>query len=540
MNWNRVALLLFPALVLLSVAIDVFGALSVPLLTSAALLVAGSAVLLGLVLGGAPALLAPVASTGRVRQVAFVLALAAVVVVLIDVAGGGHRLLEAASTSRAGRLGVLAATTLLLVAVLWAVRRHAASLLFLASLVFFASTAAVNPDVFARAAAPPALPPPGEASVDRPPLVYIVLDAGMGIEGLAVTPGGATIAGELRQLFARHGFRLHGGAFSRHFVSARSIPNALNFDFSDNSWGPILRHQTDLTVMSPLFDRLMSEGYDVVSYTTRHIDFCFPGAARCEVLPSFNPFSPYVAADRVRLAALLQIVWSRLQGSYLVYNSSGSLFEFLSASGWPPGLTFLDTHAFPRWFDQFAQDVASSPRGRAFFGHFLVPHSPFVFDAGCRETGTAAVADYLVEIRGLRGAALDRARADGYASYHEQYRCVARTLDSLLSRLDELPHFDDATIVIQGDHGSRISGGQYAETQSERDMIDNYSALYAIRRPGVAPGYDARKTSVQRLTAEYFSGAVPGPDELTVAMDSKVDGNVVVRPMPDFGAAVAE
>ena len=89
-------------------------------------------------------------------------------------------------------------------------------------------------------------------------------------------------------------------AFSRHYVSGRSIPDTLNFDFDDDSWGPELRHADDGKVGSPLFDRLSQQGMEVVSYDTPHIDFCFPVASRCEVLPSFNPFSPYITNSRFR------------------------------------------------------------------------------------------------------------------------------------------------------------------------------------------------------------------------------------------------
>ena len=70
-------------------------------------------------------------------------------------------------------------------------------------------------------------------------------------------------------------------------------------------------------------------------------------------------------------------------------------------------------------------------------------------------------------------------------------------------------------------------------------MADNYSALYAIRTPGLQPGYDRRLISVQRLTADYLGG---GEFELephvpTVVVDSKDEGRVAVLPMPAFETA---
>jgi hypothetical protein len=283
----------------------------------------------------------------------------------------------------------------------------------------------------------------------------------------------------------------------------------------------------------------MERGYRTVVYDTAHINFCFDGSSRCETLPSFNPFSPYIPRDsRQRTGLFRQIVRYALVESYLIYYRPSWLFwgsHFPSIAE----LSALDAHAFPAWVDRFQADVLSSPRGRAYFAHLLMPHSPYVLDANCQETGAPAVGYFLREERLLHGTALDTVRAKTYRSYFGQYGCAASKIDSLLSRIDQDPAFADATVVVEGDHGARISAGQYAESLSDRDMVDNYAALYAVRKPGLARGYDLREVSVQRLTAELFSGKTVeelGPDEPRVAIDSR-SGGVVLRPMPDFGAA---
>jgi len=540
MRRDRLMLVLFPALALVSPVLESFGTLSIPLFTLPSLLLTGSLAALGLLLGGAAALLLPDGQSRIPRHILFVGTLVATALVILDVAVGGHRLLSAIAGSRLGRLGALVLLCGLLFAPLWMFRRRAAPLLFVAAAAFFGSTVVLNLPVFATGSEAAPIPAPSRRVTDKPPFIYIVADGAMGVEGLEVAPGGKALAGELRRLFERHGFRLHGGAFSRHFVSGRSIPNVLNFDFRDNTWGPILRHHTELKVRSALFEGLASDGYDVVSYGTEHIDLCFPVATRCEVLPSFNPFSPYIDNDQLKTRALFQLVWIAFGRSYLLYRSSAFLFSF-TGGGRPSPFAGIDAYAFPRWFDRFERDVAAASGGHAYFAHLLMPHAPYVFDGACQETRTAVVAYFLTEDRKLTGAALDEVRKDGHRDYQEQYRCLVSRLERLLTRLETAPQFEDATIVIHGDHGPRISAGQYVENVSARDMIDNYSALYAIRSPKVKPGYDSRKTSVQRLTAEYFSrpGADLGPDDPTVAIDSKENGRVVVRLMPDFGSAVS-
>ena len=45
---------------------------------------------------------------------------------------------------------------------------------------------------------------------------------------------------------------------------------------------------------------------------------------------------------------------------------------------------------------------------------------------------------------------------------------------------------------------------EFAAQLSDRDIIDNFSVLYAVKQPGVQAGYDAAVRSIQALFAETF------------------------------------
>ena len=539
---RRLMLLVFPPLVFISPILEAFGTLSLPFFSWPSAAVVGSLFALGLLLGGVAACLLPSDSAGFWRESAFVLTLAVIALVLVDVAVGGHGLLRAvAPGSWMTRVALVLPAAAGIFGLMWIVRRHAAPLFCLCSCAFFISTVALNTSIFAAGSAATPLPPASPASTDRPAFLYVVLDGAMGVEGLNAAPGGRTLAKEIRELFDRYGFRVHGAAFSRHFVSARSIPNTLNFDFRDDSWGPLLRHHRNLQVRSALFSRLARDAYDVISYGTGHIDFCFDVASRCEVLPSFNPFSPYIESDELKTRALYQVMAAALGESYFLYRYSKFLLTRVTATD-VSEFAGVDAYAFPRWFERFESDVVSLPRGRAYFAHVLMPHAPYVFDESCRETGRASVAYFLREQHNLQGSALEETRARGYRDYQAQYRCLLSKMEGLLRAFEVDSRFADATIVIHGDHGPRISSGQYVERLTERDMVDNYSTLYAIRAPGLEPGYDTRLVSVQQLTAEYFGGEdlEPGPAVPTVVVDSEDEGKVEVLPMPSFAAVAAQ
>ena len=67
---------------------------------------------------------------------------------------------------------------------------------------------------------------------------------------------------------------------------------------------------------------------------------------------------------------------------------------------------------------------------------------------------------------------------------------------------------DRSVIVIHGDHGSMIGLHEtYSlnkEKITDRDIIDNYATLFAVKIPGLAPGEVAAQRSIQYLFARHL------------------------------------
>ena len=72
----------------------------------------------------------------------------------------------------------------------------------------------------------------------------------------------------------------------------------------------------------------------------------------------------------------------------------------------------------------------------------------------------------------------------------------------------------DAIVVVQGDHGSRIVRHmpvlENAARLTAQDLRDGFSTLFAVRRPGVAPGVAREPRALQQLLAEAV-GLAPEP-----------------------------
>ena len=131
----------------------------------------------------------------------------------------------------------------------------------------------------------------------------------------------------------------------------------------------------------------------------------------------------------------------------------------------------------------------SSPPGTMIFAHILVPHAPYILNKDCHFAGKPDFPYKLGENYGFsdRGKIVAK-RTEQYQRYFGQVKCVFNKLDELFAALDDLGKLDKTTVILQGDHGSRISNDiEILEHLNERDLIDNYATMFSIKSNTVAP-----------------------------------------------------
>ena len=102
--------------------------------------------------------------------------------------------------------------------------------------------------------------------------------------------------------------------------------------------------------------------------------------------------------------------------------------------------------------------------------------------------------------------------SDRQAAYAEQLQCLRMMLQPVLDAAGK-----DAIIIVQGDHGSRMTDvdpfvdnlGKFGSA----DMIASYSALFAVRAPGIPASYDPRavplRVVLEHLVRSGFTSAEP-------------------------------
>ena len=452
----------------------------------------------------------------------------------------------------------VAVLILALVSLFWVLRSHIHAILFVALSAMLMSTIASNPW--------PKLWPDELASESPDELVQAWHDRGPFNDSLPVvlhlifdeliSPGalgglGAEAAG-VRQAFYdlgnRHGFRTFDSVYSRFFFSGVSLPNLMNAEYEGR--GAVADQETGIqehTGTNAYFDAMAAQGYRTIVFQTAVLDFCgVPSVRMCETFDSFDPAGGTNAQLDVHTRTLG--LWSTLlrslepsfvseYGQQWLRHAYGLDTRELGVLG---AVDRYDVQQFPRWFDRFTRFAARAPRGSHVFAHFMVPHAPYLLTSECVVSGTFEAGYYLVD-RFEAGPRRENARQRFYEDYLNQVRCVQQKLDEFLVALTDVESLSDATIVIHGDHGSRISAGNRLDDYTARDFVDNYGTYFAVRTPAVTPGIDCRFLSLPQVFRRSLGAAAPAesgiaPDPVFVQTRAGGDARVTAE-MPVFGCA---
>lgn len=136
------------------------------------------------------------------------------------------------------------------------------------------------------------------------------------------------------------------------------------------------------------------------------------------------------------------------------------------------GLT-ASPYTVPAYREFVASLTRERARGRAYFVHLLLPHSPYVLDEYGRAHGspdTVFTADHERDAR-------------THVNYVRQVRYVDRLFGQLIQRLRAEGLYDRTTLIVTADTGPRTE--PHAET--ELDSLQQNVPLF-IRAPAVSPG----------------------------------------------------
>ena len=482
--------------------------------------------------------------------------LALIALIYLDIAFGGNLAVSwltrfaaewPLGTFKLVRIATLLAVFGVILTVLWIFRDHATPILATMFAVSFVVTlAAPLTEGLAGRFAPASPSKPSLEGVKVQPdglFIHLILDEFM---APAAFPddidGSAEIRARIYEFFEHSGFVLWERAFSRHFMSGYSIPDQMNYEITytntDVESADYVGKSSALKNAEPYFRELTSRGYRVNVIQTAHLDFCENAfVASCRSLESFNPFSEFIgtlgSARFFLVLKTLHKVFLAIPNSYFVNYVGDFVVKINIAQKDIP--LWLDGYAFPMWFDEITETIATSSPGSAFFVHVLVPHAPYILDESCRYSGKPDFPYKLGQPYDYQDRKKSAAkRIDQYERYVSQVHCVLNKLEGLMNRLEEVGRFAGATIIINGDHGSRISEAFHLEYMNDDDVVTNYASLFAVRQPGMPARVEPEFASVQDLFARFMGADVTEHISRAFVIGLRENNDFVRREIPRF------
>lgn len=423
----------------------------------------------------------------------------------------------------------------LLLVIFWLLRRHLAAILATMFGAVLVSTVVLGPleryeetRLVESDASAPAEAGGGERPAGR--IIHLLLDEFAGNAGLPEEiDGGAALRQAQRDFFAGQGFRLFGNAISEYEASRNSISGILNFAAGPAPYERYEGRSPFVLKHSRYFEALAEAGYDLRVYQSTYMDYCSASGyvvARCYTYryDGTDWLKQARLADAEKLKVFFGLYVQLSSVAEAVLKTYVRLDERLRENG-------IALPALPEWddspssvnamatFERVIEEAVTGPSGTVYFAHLLIPHGPYAYDRGCGLRGDFST--WLSNHPPYRRASNEQERAQRYAAYFEQLRCVQVKLRELSDALEAAGLYNDTTIIVHGDHGSRIhvvpARAETLDRLEPRDYLDGFSTLFAAKAPALGPGYDAGAAPVSRLLARSI-----GRDDLVPDADASL------------------
>jgi hypothetical protein len=388
----------------------------------------------------------------------------------------------------------------LCMAVAWILREHLAVILSVISAVLLASILVLSPRD-AGALTEVTYAPQEGLHVDQsklPVILHLVLDEHIGIAGLPrELVESEDLARSLTTFYAERGFRIHTHAYSEYYDTRDSIPNLLNFSSEELAAAHLAKGQTRPLILkkSAYFSHLSKLGYRHHVYQSDYMDFCqVPDVtySTCVTYSIHKLGSVHDAGlGTVERAKFILAAWLQSSGYWKAiesgYRRTRRAVPGLSLPEWEHGTARVGPIPVLPVIERLERDLRSASRGSVFFAHLLIPHYPYVLDESCRVRSQTK--EWLHNVAGgmLDDTTqnTDATREERYRRYYAQLRCQQKQLLGLFDAMKQAHVWEDAIIVIHGDHGSRIVR-RAPRTNSVGQMLpddfrDAFSTLFAVR-----------------------------------------------------------
>ena len=372
MTRERWFLLLAPTLAFAALIIARINALALPMFAKGPMILIGWFTLVFLVAGVILASLHR-AHASKGTEALKLLIVAGLILIGLDIAIEGETLMthlvwSAGWAGRVGRVTALLVIALLLFGMLWIMRRAVPNLVFLFAATFFAATVvnAVQSPHYQRLVTAPIN---NAASTGSPPVIYLIMDEMMGIEGMAqATAGGEATAAKVRGALLSRGFRVYGKAFSRYSISAMSIGSAINFKLNEDRPPELVKDFVkEFTANSKLFTQSANHGMSINvfnGFPLQVYNYClFKHVTTC------HSFETTIYYD-------YHWIYPEFRNSYFNRYVEGILNIIVPERNVATIQAPTNIIGFRKWMEYISNVIIDQGRDNLHFIHVYLPHSP--------------------------------------------------------------------------------------------------------------------------------------------------------------------
>jgi hypothetical protein len=338
--------------------------------------------------------------------------------------------------------------------------------------------------------------PPRAGQPLKPPLVHIILDEHAAPNAVPPEAGIDAAVEAFNQDYLQRGFTLYAATRAVSGWSPLSLSAAMQLQGGQVSPQANVRKLGEERyglLRNPYFEWLQEQGYRLDVIQSSYLDLCAGAVGHCQ---TYDPGEYGHAMHRFPERWLDRTLIPLIQINSLARASAGIHGVFLHRllSGWAPGyvnqVSLAEPAAMLELLDRLEAHIATAPlRGRALVVHLLLPHFPWVLDEHCDLMPRAR---WLQPPWMLQQGAVAAEPGLYFEAHWQQSACAhrraLRIIDAILARGDA----GDATILIHGDHGSKLhvwGGDPQAEQLSEALASESLDAHFAVRTPGLPPGF---------------------------------------------------
>lgn len=366
--------------------------------------------------------------------------------------------------------------------------------------------------------------PAGDADASLPVVLHVILDGHIGSEGIPrEIDAGGRAREALRSTFLGRGFHLYERAYSRYEHTWASLSAGLNFavDASDGQYCTSPFSDGNRFVRNAWLEELAARGYRLHVYENTCLRLAPVGAAAEADLAAYVPESlallegePWTAGERAR--SLVELYRRRSWFTDLVGRAAFAA-GFSGTWSREAAAVRLSSLAGGAMARDVGRDLAQAAPGHAYFVHVLLPHPPFIYHAD----GTVRPEPWTWPDGAGGPAARPRrntpaTRAAQYPAYLEQLAFIDAQVAAWCDTLRGLGLWDDALVIVHGDHGSRLDCGPPTignfDSLAPSDLRDVYSILAAVKLPRVEGGAVTGAAPLERILAAAAADSAAGTD----------------------------